>query len=49
VTQAKKEDDAEDDGGEKDLADVVVENLLVGVGGVVENWFFVGRWFTGGD
>ena len=49
VPQAKKEDDAEDDGGEKDLADVVVKNLLIGVRGVVEDRFFVARCFTGDD
>ena len=29
--EAEKQDDAEDDGGEKDLGDVVVEDLLIGL------------------
>jgi hypothetical protein len=47
--QAKKEDDAEDDGGEKNLSDVIVEDLLVGVRGIVEVGFFLPGCFWADD
>jgi hypothetical protein len=39
--QAQQEDDAEDDGGEENLSDVVIEDLLVGV--------FLSECFAAGD
>jgi len=36
VMHAEQEDDAEDDGGEKDLSDMVVEDLLIRVRGVAD-------------
>jgi hypothetical protein len=36
VVEAEEKDDAEDDRSQKDLTDVIVQDLLIGVGGVAE-------------
>jgi len=46
--ETNQDDNPKDDGGEKDLADVVVEYLLVGVGGVAGDGFAV-RCFSEGN
>jgi hypothetical protein len=46
--QAKQEDNADDNCGEKYLADVIVEDPLVGFGGAAVE-LFLGRNFTGGS
>jgi hypothetical protein len=47
AVKAEQEDCADDDGGKKDLADMVVEYLLIGVGGVAEVGFFLAGRFGG--
>ena len=44
--QAKEDDQAKDDGSEQDLSDVIVEDLLVGVGCVAEVCLLLCRRFT---
>jgi hypothetical protein len=39
--QAKQQNDAKYDGGKENLRDVIVENLLIGLRGVVEIGFFL--------
>jgi len=44
VMQTKEKDCADNDGGQKDLTDVVVKDLLVRGGGITEvGFFFAGR------
>jgi hypothetical protein len=47
VMQTEQKDDAKDDGREEDLSDMVVEDLLVGLGGVAELVFFLAQCFIG--
>jgi hypothetical protein len=47
--QAQQDDDAEDDGGEENLSDVVIEDLLVGVRGVVKVRVFLSECFAAED
>jgi hypothetical protein len=49
VMQPKENDHAKDDGGEQDLSDMVVEDLLVGVGGVAEACLLLSQRFIAGD
>jgi hypothetical protein len=49
VMQADQENNTDDDCGEEYLADVIVEDPLVGVGGAAAVEFFLGRYFTGGS
>jgi len=49
VTEAEQQDNPEDDRCEKDLTDVIIENLLVGIGGIAERSFFLTRCFRGDD
>jgi hypothetical protein len=44
--QPEENDHAEDDGGEEDLSNVVVEDLLVGVGGIAEVCLLLSWRFT---
>jgi hypothetical protein len=47
AVKTKQDDDTEDDRSQENLSDVVVENLLVGVGGVAELGLRLSRRFTG--
>ena len=47
--EAEQDDDAEDDRGEEYLYDVVIEDFLVGVGGVGNVGFFLSGCFTWND
>jgi hypothetical protein len=47
--QPEQEDDSEDDGGEENLADMIVENLLIGVGSVAEGELLLNWRFSGAD
>jgi hypothetical protein len=49
VMEAEQQDDPEDDRCEKDLTDVIIEDLLVRIGGVAERSFFLTRCFPGDD
>jgi hypothetical protein len=47
--QSEENDYAKDDGGEQDFSDVIIEDLLVGVGGVAEVCLLLWRRFTADD
>jgi hypothetical protein len=47
--KAQQNNNAEDDGSEEDLSDVVVEDLLVGIRGVAESGVFLIRSFSWDD
>ena len=47
--KTEQKDDAENNGRQKNLADMVVENLLVGIRGVTDVGFFRARCFAGDD
>jgi hypothetical protein len=49
MMKAKQEDNAEDDGGEKNLSNVVIEDLLVGVGRVMKVGVLLRRCFVVDD
>jgi hypothetical protein len=49
VVKTKQDDDTEDDRGKENLSHVVVENLLVCIGGVTEAGFLLSRRFNGDD
>jgi len=49
VTQAQEEDDAEDDGGDENLSDVVIEDLLIRVGSVMKVWGLRLRYLVADD